>query len=56
MLERRVKKMAVALTISALLAIIVGIIIMIWPKIINYAIGIWLILYGVLQMLEGFMV
>lgn len=46
--------MAIVITITALLAIIVGVIIMIWPKIINYAIGIWLILYGLLQMLGNY--
>ncbi|MBS3091850.1 DUF3096 domain-containing protein [Candidatus Pacearchaeota archaeon] len=37
--------------ISGLLAIIVGILILIWPKILNYAIGIYLILIGLLQVL-----
>lgn len=46
--------MAVVLTISAILAIFIGIIILVWPKIINYAIGIWLILYGVLQILSSY--
>jgi len=46
--------MAILITITALLAILVGIIIMIWPKIINYAIGIWFILYGVLQIAAGY--
>jgi uncharacterized membrane protein HdeD (DUF308 family) len=46
--------MAIVITITAILAIIVGVIIMIWPKIINYAIGIWLILYGVLQIISDY--
>jgi hypothetical protein len=44
----------VVLEISALLAIIIGVIILIWPKIINYAIGIWLIVFGLLQLLPQY--
>ena len=47
--------MVVVLTISAILAIIFGVIILIWPKIINYAIGIWLILYGLLQIIGSYL-
>jgi|GEM_PF-5810645 len=47
--------MAVVLTITAILAILIGILIFIWPKIINYAIGIWLIAYGILQILNDYM-
>lgn len=36
--------------LSGVLAIIVGILILIWPKILNYAIGIYLILIGLLQL------
>jgi len=44
---------AVSLTISAILSIIFGIIILIWPKSLNYAIAIWLLLSGLLQILMG---
>ncbi|MBS3072573.1 DUF3096 domain-containing protein [Candidatus Pacearchaeota archaeon] len=37
--------------ISGALAIIVGILILVWPKILNYAIGIYLIAIGMLQLL-----
>ncbi len=53
--KKEVIEMAVVLTISAVLAIIFGIVILIWPKIINYAIGIWLILYGLLQAIGGYL-
>jgi uncharacterized membrane protein HdeD (DUF308 family) len=43
--------MAIVITISAIAAIIAGIIIIIWPKIINYVIGFWLLLYGLLQII-----
>lgn len=43
--------MIISLTISAILSIIFGIIILIWPKSLNYAIAIWLLLYGLLQIL-----
>lgn len=46
--------MAIVITITAILAIIIGIIVLIWPKVINYAIGLWLILYGVLQIMGGY--
>jgi uncharacterized membrane protein HdeD (DUF308 family) len=41
------------LAISAGLSIIFGIIILIWPKSLNYAIAIWLLLSGLLQILSG---
>ncbi len=46
--------MALLITISAILTIIVGIVIMVWPKIINYAIGIWFITYGILQLMTDY--
>ncbi|MFZ5955105.1 MAG: DUF3096 domain-containing protein [Nanoarchaeota archaeon] len=36
---------------TSIISIIAGIIILIWPKIINYAIGFWLLINGVLQIL-----
>ncbi|MDP2947058.1 MAG: DUF3096 domain-containing protein [Nanoarchaeota archaeon] len=45
--------MMVVFEISAILAIIIGVIILIWPKIINYAIAIWLIVYGLLRVFAG---
>lgn len=38
--------------ISAILAIIFGIVIMIWKKSLNYLVGIWLIIWGILQLLS----
>ena len=43
--------MAIVLTISGILAIFLGIIVLIWPKVLNYAIGFYLILIGILQIL-----
>ncbi|MFA5060792.1 MAG: DUF3096 domain-containing protein [Candidatus Pacearchaeota archaeon] len=43
------------LTLSALTAIVAGLIILIFPKIINYAIGIWLLIYGVLQIIPSYL-
>ncbi|MFA4960484.1 MAG: DUF3096 domain-containing protein [Candidatus Pacearchaeota archaeon] len=45
----------VVLEISAILAILVGILILIWPKIINYAIALWLIIYGLLQLVPQYL-
>lgn len=42
----------ITLAVSSVLAIIAGIIILIWPKALNVAVAIWLILYGVLQFID----
>ncbi|MBX4196506.1 DUF3096 domain-containing protein [Candidatus Pacearchaeota archaeon] len=39
-----------SVTISAVLAIIVGIIILIWPKFLNIAVGIYLLIAGFLNL------
>jgi len=44
---------AIILTFSAILAIIFGFIILIWPKALNLAVALWLILHGVLQLIGG---
>jgi hypothetical protein len=41
--------LAISLTISAVVAIIAGIVILIWPKSLNLAVAFWLILYGILE-------
>lgn len=43
---------SISLTISAVLSIIVGIIVLVFPKILNYAIGIYLLLIGILRLIE----
>lgn len=44
----------VTLTISAILAIIFGMLILIFPKLLNTLIGLYLIIIGVLQLFGGF--
>ena len=39
----------VSLTISSILAIVLGIVVLIWPKGLRIVLGLWLILYGLLQ-------
>ena len=39
---------------GGILAIIAGIIVLIWPSIINYVIGIYLIIVGVLTIIASF--
>ncbi|MBS3093085.1 DUF3096 domain-containing protein [Candidatus Pacearchaeota archaeon] len=46
--------MVLIVTISAILAIIAGLLILIWPRTLNLAIAIWLIVYGILQLLQDF--
>ena len=41
---------AITLTLSAILAIIFGIIILIWPKALNLLVAVWLIISGILQL------
>jgi uncharacterized membrane protein HdeD (DUF308 family) len=43
---------SLSLTITAVLAILVGLIVLIWPKIINYAIGLYLIAFGILRLID----
>jgi len=43
---------AITITISAILAIIFGIIILVWPRALNVAVGLWLLIYGFLQILS----
>ena len=44
----------ITLTISAVLAIILGIIILVWPKALNLAVAVWLLIYGILQLVGGY--
>jgi len=46
---------AITLTAIAVLSILFGILVMVWPKVLNYLIGIYLILIGVLQLLGGYL-
>ncbi len=40
--------------VGAILSIIVGIIIIVWPRIIAYVIGIYLIVIGILSLIASF--
>lgn len=43
---------SIVLTISAVLAIIVGILVLVWPKFLRIAIGLYLLIFGILQLLQ----
>ena len=43
--------MAIGVTISAVLAIIVGLLVLIWPKILRVALGLYLMIWGILQLI-----
>ncbi|MBI5803482.1 DUF3096 domain-containing protein [Candidatus Pacearchaeota archaeon] len=43
----------ITLVIPAILALIAGFIILIWPKSLNLAVALWLIAYGVLSLLSN---
>ena len=40
------------LTISAILAIVAGLMVLFWPKAIRIALGVYLLLIGVLRLME----
>ncbi len=44
----------ISLTLVAILSIIAGIIILIWPKILNIVVALWLIIAGMLQLLSNY--
>lgn len=46
---------AISLTISALLAIVLGILVLVFPKILRWAIGLYLLVWGILQMINLYM-
>ncbi|MEK6800878.1 MAG: DUF3096 domain-containing protein [Nanoarchaeota archaeon] len=41
-------------TLSAILSIIFGILILIWPRLLNYLVAIYLILIGLIQLLGSY--
>lgn len=43
-----------SLTISGILAIILGILVLFFPKFLRWAVGLWLILSGILQLLANY--
>ncbi|MBI2631603.1 DUF3096 domain-containing protein [Candidatus Pacearchaeota archaeon] len=43
---------SVTLTISAILAVIFGLIILVWPKFLNIFVGLYLLITGMLQILN----
>lgn len=43
---------AISAIIAAILTIIAGIVVLIWPRILNVAVGIWLLLTGFLKLIE----
>jgi len=44
--------MAISILISAILAIIFGIMVLIWPKILNLVVGLWLLIFGITQLVS----
>lgn len=43
---------SIALTLSAILAIIVGILVLVWPKFLRIAVGLYLVIFGILQLVQ----
>ena len=44
----------ISLTISAVLAILLGILVLAFPKLLRWAVGLWLIAYGALQLIAQY--
>jgi uncharacterized membrane protein HdeD (DUF308 family) len=44
----------ISLALSAILAILAGIVILIWPKSLNVAVGLWLLISGILQLIAQY--
>lgn len=44
----------ISITISALLAIILGVLILIFPKLLRWAVGLYLVLFGIIQLLAEY--
>jgi len=44
----------ISLTVSAILAILAGIVVLIWPKSLNIAVGLWLLISGILQLVAQY--
>lgn len=42
--------LGISLTISAALAIILGLLILIFPKLLRWAVGLYLLVFGILQL------
>jgi hypothetical protein len=40
-------------TVAAILTVIAGMIVLIWPKSLNIAVGLWLIITGFLRLIEA---
>jgi uncharacterized membrane protein HdeD (DUF308 family) len=46
--------MVLTIAISGAIALIAGIIVLVWPKSINYVIGLWLLITGLLQLIQAY--
>ncbi len=45
---------AVSFTISAVLAIILGILVLVFPKLLRWAVGFYLVIFGILQLINQY--
>ncbi|MEK6926252.1 MAG: DUF3096 domain-containing protein [Nanoarchaeota archaeon] len=44
----------ISLVLSAILAILAGIVVLAWPKSLNIAVGLWLLISGILQLIAQY--
>lgn len=45
---------AVSLTISAILAIILGLLVLLFPKLLRWGVGLYLVIFGILQIVAQY--
>lgn len=46
----------ITLTVTAILAIVFGILILVKPRTLNFVVAAWLLLYGILQLLSDLII
>jgi len=45
---------AISLAINGILALIFGLVILVWPKALNLTVALYLIIIGIVQLVQGF--
>lgn len=46
--------LSISLTISAILAIVLGILILIFPKLLRWGVGLYLLIFGIIQLVNQY--
>ncbi|MFW6283237.1 MAG: DUF3096 domain-containing protein [Minisyncoccales bacterium] len=46
--------MVLTLAVSGIVALIAGIVVLVWPKSLNLVVGLWLLISGALQLIQSY--